>query len=133
MRVVFVGVRILNLSLKSAPPKNDTCKRVCFGKGAAQSTFLVELHNLGHVPSEMKKMKKPVLGGGDFKLGFKILIPTKTVRKAATNRFVVSPLVLDCVKGSYMGVFRGFNLNHVILSLKSKLHLDFTNVPLAVH
>ena len=81
----------------------------------------------------MKKMKKPVLGGGDFKLGFKILIPTKTVRKAATNRFVVSPLVLDCVKGSYMGVFRGFNLNHVILSLKSKLHLDFTNVPLAVH
>ena len=30
------------------------------GKGAAQSTFLMELHNLGHVPSEMKKMKKPV-------------------------------------------------------------------------
>ena len=60
LRVVFVGVRILNLSLKSAPQKNDTRKRVCFGKEAAQSTFLVELHNLGHVPSEMKKMKKPV-------------------------------------------------------------------------
>jgi hypothetical protein len=29
-----------------------------------------------------------------------------------------------------MGVFRGFNLNHVILSLKSKLHFSFTNVPL---
>mgnify|MGYP001263698671 CR=1 FL=1 len=69
----------------------------------------------------------------DFKLRFKILTPTKTTRKAATNRFVVSPLVLDCIKGSYMGVFRGFNLNHVILSLKSKLHLSFTNVPHAVH
>ena len=69
-------------------------------------------------------------GGADFKLRFKILTPTKTTRKAATNRFVVSPLVLDCIKGSYMGVFRGFNLNHVILSLKSKLHFSFTNVPL---
>ena len=63
----------------------------------------------------------------------KILIPTKTTRKAATMRFVVSSLVLDCIKGSYTGVFRGFNLNHVILSLKSKLHLNFTNVPHAVH
>ena len=34
---------------------------------------------------------------------FKILTPTKTTRKAATMRFVVSPLVLDCIKGSYMG------------------------------
>ena len=59
--------------------------------------------------------------------------PTKTTRKAATMRFVVSSLVLDCIKGSYTGVFRGFNLNHVILSLKSKLHFNFTNVPLAVH
>ena len=64
LRVVLVGIRILNLSLKSAPQKNDLA-RVCLrshnnGKGAAQSTFLVELHNLGHVPSEMKKMKKPV-------------------------------------------------------------------------
>ena len=58
---------------------------------------------------------------------------TKTTRKAATMRFVVSSLVLDCIKGSYTGVFRGFNLNHVILSLKSKLHFSFTNVPLAVH
>ena len=60
LRVVFVGVRTLNPSLKSAPQKNDTRKRVSFGKEAAQSTFLVELYNLGHVPSEMKKMKKPV-------------------------------------------------------------------------
>ena len=67
------------------------------------------------------------------KLRFKILIPMKTTRKAATMRFVVSSLVLDCIKGSYTGVFRGFNLNHVILSLKSKLHFSFTNVPLAVH
>ena len=50
-------------------------------------------------------------GGGDFKLGFKVLTPTKTTRKAATMRFVVSPLVLDCIKGGYVGVFRGFNLN----------------------
>ena len=64
----------------------------------------------------------------DFKLKFKILIPTKTTRKAATMRFVVFPLVLDCIKGSYAGLFRGFNFNHVILSLKSKLHLSFTNV-----
>ena len=60
LRVVFVGVRILNLSLKSPPPKKNTLTRVSFGKGAAQSTFLAELHDLGHVPSEMNKMKKPV-------------------------------------------------------------------------
>ena len=72
-------------------------------------------------------------GGAILNSGLKILIPTKTTRKAATMRFVVSPLVLDCIKGSYTGVFRGFNLNHVILSLKSKLHFNFTNVPLAVH
>ena len=59
LRIVFVGVRILNLSLKSAPPKNDTLTRVSFGKGVAQSTVLTELHNLEHVPSEMEKMKKP--------------------------------------------------------------------------
>ena len=72
-------------------------------------------------------------GGPILNSGLKILIPTKTTRKAATMRFVVSPCVLDCFKGSYAGVFRGFSLNHVILSLRSKLHLNFTNVPLAVH
>ena len=43
--------------------------------------------------------------GADFKLRFKILTPTKTVRKAATMRFVVSPCVLDCIKGGYAGVY----------------------------
>ena len=57
--------------------------------------------------------------GAEFKLlEFKILIPVKTTRKAATMRFVVSSLVLDCIKGSYTGVFRGFNLNHVIFELQ---------------
>ena len=51
------------------------------------------------------------LGGGDFKLRFKILTPTKTTRKAATMRFVVSPCVLGCIKGSYAGLFREFNFN----------------------
>ena len=42
--------------------------------------------------------------GAEFKLlEFKILIPVKTTRKAATMRFVVSPLVLGCIKGSYAG------------------------------
>ena len=54
--------------------------------------------------------------GADFKLRFKILIPTKTTRKAATMRFVVFPLVLGCIKGSYAGLFRGFNFNHVTLN-----------------
>ena len=61
LRIVLVGIRIFKLEFKIGPPqKNDTRKRVSFGKGAAQSTFLAELHDLGHVPSEMKKMKKPV-------------------------------------------------------------------------
>ena len=51
------------------------------------------------------------LGGGDFKLRFTILTPTKTTRKAATMRFVVSPCVLGCIKGSYAGLFREFNFN----------------------
>ena len=49
--------------------------------------------------------------GADFKLRFKILTPTKTTRKAATMRFVVSPCVLGCIKGSYAGLFREFNFN----------------------
>ena len=53
----------------------------------------------------------------------KILIPTKTTRKAATNRFVVSPLVLDCIKGIYAG----------FIELQLQLNLNFTNVPHAVH
>ncbi len=58
------------------------------------------------------------LGGADFKPEFKLLIPTKTTRKAATMRFVVFPLVLDCIKGSYAGVFRELNFNHVIFELQ---------------
>ena len=38
-------------------------------------------------------------------------IPAKTTRKAATMRFVASPLVLGCIKGSYAGLFRGLNFN----------------------
>ena len=57
----------------------------------------------------------------------------KSKNKAIAMRFKASPCVLDCIKGSYAGLFRGFNFNHVILSLKSKLHFSFTNVPLAVH
>ena len=55
----------------------------------------------------------------------KILIPTKTTRKAATNRFVVSPLVLGCIKGIYAGLYRGFNFNHVIFELEVKVALGF--------
>ena len=95
----------------------------------------------GHVPdcvalretSIALLLSRYCAGGPILNSGLKILIPTKTTRKAATMRFVVSSLVLDCIKGSYTGVFRGFSLNHVILSLRSKLHLNFTNVPLAVH
>ena len=64
-------------------------------------------------------------GGADFKLGFKVLTPTKTTRRAATMRFVVSPLVLDCIKGSYAFFFRGFNFNHVIFELEVKVALEF--------
>ena len=63
----------------------------------------------------------------------KILIPTKTTRKAATMRFVVSSLVLDCIKGNYAGVFGDSTSTTSFLSLRSKLHLNFTNVPHAVH
>jgi hypothetical protein len=31
-------------------------------------------------------------------------------------RFVVFPLVLDCIKGSYAGFFRELNFNHVTLN-----------------
>ena len=44
-------------------------------------------------------------GGAILNSGLKILIPTKTTRKAATNRFVVSPCVLDCIKGGSVGVY----------------------------
>ena len=54
LRVVLVGIRIFKPEFKIAPPLHNN------GKGAAQSTFLAELHDLGHVPSEMNKMKKPV-------------------------------------------------------------------------
>ena len=58
------------------------------------------------------------ISGADFKLRFKILTPAKTMRKAATMRFIVSPLVLGCIKGSYAGLFRGFHFNHVIFELQ---------------
>ena len=51
--------------------------------------------------------------------------PTKTTRKAATMRFVVSPCVLGCIKGSYAGLFREFNFNHVIFELEVKVALEF--------
>ena len=68
-------------------------------------------------------------GGPILNSGLKILIPTKTTRKAATMRFVVSPCVLDCIKGSYMGVFGDSTSTTSFLNF----NLDFTNVPLAVH
>ena len=59
--------------------------------------------------------------------------PAKTTRKAIAMRFKASPCVLDCIKGSYAGLFRGFNFNHVILSLKSKLHFSFACGTLVEH
>jgi hypothetical protein len=59
--------------------------------------------------------------------------PAKTTRKAIAMRFKASPCVLDCIKGSYAGLFRGFNFNHVILSLKSKLHFSFACGTLLEH
>ena len=59
--------------------------------------------------------------------GLKILIPTKTTRKAATNRFVVSPCVLGYIEGSYAGFFGDSTSTTSFLNLKSKLHLSFTN------
>ena len=78
------------------------------------------LLNPGRKNSDLREQTRvrSFFWGADFKLRFKILIPTKTTRKAATMRFVVSPCVLDCIKGSYTGVFRGFNLNHVIFELQ---------------
>ena len=113
----LVGFFIFSISL-------GTCPRLCSS---------VRTVDCAASFPKLTRLRVSFFLGGDFKLGFKILTPAKTMRKAATIRFVVSPLVLDCIRGSYMGFFRGLNFNHVILSSKSKLHLDFTNVPHAVH
>ena len=78
----------------------------------------------GHVPDHVAPRETSIAlllsrycaGGPILNSGLKILIPTKTTRKAATNRFVVSPCVLDCIKGGYVGVFRELNFNHVTLN-----------------
>ena len=113
--------------------------------------FSFSSFHLGHVPDCVAPRETSIallpsrnrhayachfFGGADFKLRFKILTPTKTTRKAVAMRFVAPPCVLDCIRGSYAGLFRGLNFNHVILSLKSKSGshwTNFTNVPHAVH
>ena len=65
-------------------------------------------------------------GGAILNSGLKFLPRRKTMRKADTMRFVVSPLVLDCIRGSYMGFIE------LQLELLRK-PVSFTNVPLAVH
>ena len=86
--------------------------------------FSFSSFHLGHVPdcaapretSIALLLSRYCAGGPILNSSLKILIPTKTTRKAATMRFVVSPCVLDCIKGSYTGVFRELNFNHVTLN-----------------